>query len=143
MFLALQFDSSQTWIARRLASYLSGELHTKITIDRVSIQFVQSVNLEGVYIEDQQQDTLLYAKKISLTFKDLSTEKRILAIDKLSLDNTFFRLVHYKGKEHDNLYFLLSYFSSPTPVVSDTSLVPPETEYFFTVLEKCTVQKFE
>ncbi|MBP6401750.1 MAG: hypothetical protein KA492_04410, partial [Bacteroidia bacterium] len=108
MFLALQFDSSQTWIARRLASYLSGELHTKITIDRVSIQFVQSVNLEGVYIEDQQQDTLLYAKKISLTFKDLSTEKRILAIDKLSLDNTFFRLVHYKGKEHDNLYFLLS-----------------------------------
>lgn len=124
MFLALQFDSSQTWIARRLASYLSGELHTKITIDRVSIQFVQSVNLEGVYIEDQQQDTLLYAKKISLTFKDLSTEKRILAIDKLSLDNTFFRLVHYKGKEHDNLYFLLSYFSSPTPVVSDTSLVP-------------------
>lgn len=120
--MALQFDSSQTWIANRLASYLSSELNTKITIDRVSIQFIQSINLEGVYVEDQHQDTLIYAGRISITLKDLSTEKKVLAINKLSLEHTLFRLVHYKGEAHDNLHFLTDYFSSSSP--ADTTAKP-------------------
>lgn len=99
-------------------------MNTRITIDRVSVQFIQSVNLEGVFIADQHNDTLIYAKRIGVSLKDLSTEKKILAVDKLTLDNTYFRLVHYKGEPHDNLYFLLDYFSSGAPSVSDTSAAP-------------------
>ncbi|HRH65984.1 MAG TPA: hypothetical protein PLU53_06790, partial [Bacteroidia bacterium] len=116
----MQFDSSQTWLANRLAAYLSGQLNTRISIERVSIQFVQSVHLKGVYIEDQHKDTLLYAQSLSVSLNDLSTEKKVLAINKLTLEDAHFRLVHYKGEVHDNLYFLLDYFSSPT-TVADTS----------------------
>lgn len=63
-------------------------------------------------MEDLHHDTLLYSEEISVGIKDLSTAARRLSIGTLRLSRTDFNLMEYRGEEHDNLYFLLDYFSS-------------------------------
>lgn len=112
LFGAFQFDGFQSWLARRAASWLSGQLGTTVSIDRVSIRLITSVRLQGVYVEDLQHDTLLYSEEISVGIRDLSTATRKLAVGTLRLTNTHFNLLQYRGEEHDNLHFLLDYFAS-------------------------------
>ena len=110
-------------MGRRVTAYLSDELNTRVNVERVSIQFVRSVVLKGLYIEDKQGDTLLYAGELSIAINDISTKDQSLKLGRVILRNGQFNLVHYKGEEHDNLYFLTEYLASePT---ADTSQSAP------------------
>lgn len=112
LFLLIQTDGFQTWLARRLTAYISSETNSKITVGRVSLRFFSSAVLHEVYVEDQQKDTLFWFDELAVAIDDISTEKRQLDIRKLTLEDGYFQLLHTKGKPHDNLYFLLDYFSS-------------------------------
>ena len=54
----------QTFLAQQVASYLSGEFQTEVSIDKVDIVFFDLVDIEGVYVEDKIKDTLLYSEAI-------------------------------------------------------------------------------
>ena len=57
----------QNFLVRIVAGHLSKELHTKVTISHVDFGLFNTMNLKGVYIEDQiKNDTLLYAGKIKV-----------------------------------------------------------------------------
>lgn len=120
--MAVQTSGFQTWLAQRLTSYLSDELNARISIEKVSIRFVSSVVLKGVFVEDQRRDTLLYADEISVSLNDLSTKNKTLGVNKATLRSGYFRLVQYKGELHDNMHFLLDYFSAGD--TADTMAVP-------------------
>ena len=64
--IAINSPDCQTWLARKAASYLSSELGTRVQIDKLKLQFVKSVELEGFFIEGSQHDTLLYGKSITV-----------------------------------------------------------------------------
>ena len=112
VILTLQVDSVQTFLARRVAAYLSSELKTTIQIKGLSFRLVKSVVLKGVLIEDLKHDTLLYAEELNVGITSLSTKNRILKINTLKLVNATFNLNRYSGEQHDNLFFLTEYFSS-------------------------------
>jgi hypothetical protein len=122
LFLAVQTDGFQTWLANRLTAYLSAETNSKITVGRVSIRFFTSASLREVYVESPAKDTLFYFDEIGVRIDDISTKDKRLAIGKLTLTNGFFNLINQKGQEHDNLYFLTSYFSSGD--TTDTTASP-------------------
>jgi hypothetical protein len=123
LFVSIQFESVQTFFAKRLTAYLSDELNTKVSIDRVSIRLIKSVVLKGLYIEDLHGDTLLYAGDLDVSIKDITTKKKFLEISKLTLSDAKFHLRHYSGDKHDNLYFLTDYFSSGDTTKSGTPWV--------------------
>ncbi len=112
MFFSLQIDAVQTFVTKRLASYLSDELKAKVSIDHISIRFVRSIVLKGFYLEDRHGDTLVYTEELSLLINDISTSKKKLDLAAIVLKNGQFNLVQYKGEEHDNLHFISEYFSS-------------------------------
>ena len=78
----------------------------------ISLRFFSSAVLHEVYVEDQQQDTLFWFDELAVAIDDISTENRRIDIGKLTLEDGYFQLLHKKGSPHDNLYFLLDYFSS-------------------------------
>jgi len=56
---SLQTTTMQTWIAKLLTKYAGSKWGTEISIDQVSVDLWARLNVKGLYVEDQQQDTLL------------------------------------------------------------------------------------
>lgn len=110
--IAVNSEECQTWLAHKAASYLSAELGTKVEIEKVKLHFVKSADLEGVFIEDLKQDTLLYSKAISVTFDNFDYNKQTLKISEVKLKDTKVSIVKHKGDEDFNFQHLVNYFSS-------------------------------
>jgi len=117
----IQFSFFQTWLAGHLTKYLSEELQTTIRVDKVHINFLSGFTLTGVYVEDQHKDTLLFANSIGFTVRNFSSANRKLTVKKINLNTATFHLNQYAGEEHDNLFFLLNYFSGADSTMDSTS----------------------
>jgi hypothetical protein len=61
LWFALKIPAVQNFVAQKVVTRLSQELKTKVTVKRVNFSLFNFMNIEGLYIEDLQKDTLLYA----------------------------------------------------------------------------------
>ena len=62
----LSLPAVQTRLAQEATTRLNAELGTDIRIDRLKIvPLTLKTHLKGIYIEDHQEDTLVYMKKLS------------------------------------------------------------------------------
>lgn len=73
----LQIDSLQTSLVERAATFASEKLGTRVEIDRLSIHFFNRVVIEGFYVEDFDQDTLLYAARAEVGIAGLSASNGV------------------------------------------------------------------
>ena len=105
--------SIQTWVAQRAASYLSSQLNTNIKLNGLDVVFFKTIVLEGLLIEDQKNDTLLYTDRLAINIGPLVLEKNKLTINSINIRKPVFHLKTYKNEKNSNLEFLLDYFSSP------------------------------
>lgn len=111
LWAALQLSSVQTFIAQKASTYLSKELQNEIKINRLSIDFFNSVRLHDVYVSDQRSETLVSLQEGSLSFGVLSLKENYLSID-IKLIKPVFNLYRNKEDSTFNHQFLLDYFSS-------------------------------
>ncbi len=117
----LQMHSVQTWLGKKLSVYLSKELKTKITIDAVKINFFKTVHIEGVYVEDQHQDTLIYGTKLACEIALLSFKEKKLELDLTHLNGITVKLQQYKGEKGLNFNFIADYFATAPEAKKDTT----------------------
>ncbi|WP_423147643.1 translocation/assembly module TamB domain-containing protein [Rubrolithibacter danxiaensis] len=110
----MQFKTVQTHLAKKAAKYLSKELHTRIDLEGIYIKPFKSLVLEGLYVQDLQKDTLLYAPKLTVDIGYFSLDERKITINTLQLDSSMFYLKDYKDKT-TNLQFIINYFDTGTP----------------------------
>lgn len=106
----LQTDWGQNWLARQVTGKLSKDLQTKISIRHVSIGFFNRLNLEGVYVEDQKHDTLLYAGAVKVRITDWFFFKDKADLKYIGLEDAAIRL--NRTDSVWNYGFLSSYFAS-------------------------------
>ncbi|MFZ6052252.1 translocation/assembly module TamB domain-containing protein [Halocola ammonii] len=118
LFLLVQTSPVQTWLAQRAASYLSDELNTKIEIDKVDLDLFTKINLENVYLEDQQGDTLAQFDRLSVDGIKFNREKKFIRASEILLNNPNFYIKIRNGDTLTNVQFLSDYFKSSQ---SDTS----------------------
>jgi hypothetical protein len=111
-YIAINNPKSQTWMAQRVAAYLSGELKAKITIRAVSIEFFKKVDLQGIYMEDQHGDTLLYADKLIVDVHRFDYDNKYLSLSNIRLSDSKIKLKKYRGEHGLSYRFLQDYFQS-------------------------------
>lgn len=112
LMLSLQLEPVQNFISKRVVSYLSKELNTKIALKRIYFKPFQSLVLEGFELYDTKGDTILIAEKLNATVNlNQYWDQNKIVINKLSLENTTAYYQVYK--DSSNIKFLLNYFSSP------------------------------
>jgi hypothetical protein len=87
--LFLQNNKIQTYLAKELAVILSENLHAKITLEAVTLTFINRLQLKNLYIEDQQGDTLLFAGKIRATLRNYNSSKKEIVISHLTLEDSY------------------------------------------------------
>jgi len=102
----------QTFAAQQVASYLSNQLGTEITIDKVDIAFVDLIDLEGIYVEDKVNDTLLYAQKIRVDIGTYDLSQSMIGIETVELNNATVNIVKYQGDSTLNFQHFVDYFAS-------------------------------
>ena len=74
---------------QKITTYLSDELNTEVTIDRIDIDFFDKLVMEGFILKDLKGDTLLYAGNLKAGFNTnlISLLRGRLQITSLYLEN--------------------------------------------------------
>ncbi len=102
----------QTWAAQTVASYLSSEWETEVSIDKVDIIFFDAVELEGIYVEDKIKDTLLYSDIIHIDIADWSLKESFVDISQAQISNAYINIKKYEGDSTLNFSHITDYFAS-------------------------------
>lgn len=66
LILVIRIPAVQNKITQRAVFFLENKIGTKVRLEHIFISFPKKIVLEGLYLEDQSQDTLLYAGELSL-----------------------------------------------------------------------------
>ncbi|MES2827247.1 MAG: translocation/assembly module TamB domain-containing protein [Bacteroidota bacterium] len=106
-------------MAKKVASYLSKELHTTISLKGVYIKPFKSVVFEELIVLDLQKDTLLSTPEFLVDLNNFSLKQRIIDVNTVQINNGSFFLKSYKDRS-TNLDFIINYFSSGSPKVKTT-----------------------
>lgn len=109
----LRSRSVQTYLGGRAGDYLGKELGCTIRIKALEFDFFSNLRLEGVYISDQQGDSMISAGAIIARLKKFDNANRYIAFSSTELINTLVRLGHYKGVPGTNIDFLVDYINGP------------------------------
>ena len=138
VLMLFQYKPVQTWAAKKATVYLSKELNTKVDIKSLYIKPFSSVVLEGLYILDKQQDTLLSTPKLSVELSGFSIfnsiKKKKIDFASIQLDNGAFYLKKQKDST-TNLKFVIDYFNS-----GDTTKT--KSKPWTLTFEKITINNF-
>ncbi len=121
VWTAIQFPSVQNGLIHKVTKELSKTLDTKVSIGKVDIDFFKTVSLEGIYIEDKQQDTLLYAKELKVDIGFFSLFQQAIYLDDVSLEKAKLRLSRSKVDSVFNYNFILDAFASSPDTEQDTN----------------------
>jgi hypothetical protein len=120
LYLALQSPQFQTWAAKKATTYLSNELGVQIKIEKLKISLIKNITLQGVFMSDQHNDTLLYGKSITVNVSGFNYNKHQLNLDEVELSNLKIKLLRYKNEADFNYQFLVNYFSFKDSTKIDT-----------------------
>lgn len=110
----------QNFIRKKAVSYLENKLHTTVRIDKIAIGLPKKVVLEGIYIEDQHKDTLLYGGsiKVDIALLDIIFNGDI-TINQLQLKDITAKVKRELPDTSYNFQFIIDAFSSEEPSVKD------------------------
>ncbi len=108
----------QNYLARKGAEYLSKRLKTKVTVAHIRIDFLNHILIQGLYIEDQKHDTLLYAGEAQVRITDWFIFKDRPTLHYLGLENAYAHLYRTPESKIWNYAFIEDAFSTNT---KDTS----------------------
>ncbi len=112
-YCLFQTTSFQTWITQRIAVILSDEIKTKVAIGHVDIEFIKTIVLDDVYIEDLRQDTFLYVKRLKVDIANFDYKKQELYISDISLTTSTVNLEKHKEDKRWNYKLLIDALSGP------------------------------
>lgn len=84
--IAIQVPFVQNAIVQRVVDFAETKIGTPVSLDRISIGFPKRVVLQGLFVEDQQRDTLLYAGEISVDADMLALLSRRIQLNNVTLE---------------------------------------------------------
>jgi hypothetical protein len=102
----------QNFVAQKAVNYLSEKLGTKVSLKHVRIDLLNAATLEGLYIEDRNKDTLLYAGEAKLKITDWFFLKDKPVISYVGLKDAYVRLHRPRTSDQWNYQFVIDAFAS-------------------------------
>ncbi|MCZ2276709.1 MAG: translocation/assembly module TamB domain-containing protein [Bacteroidia bacterium] len=111
LFTALRLPIIQKKLVHAVAAYLSKELNTEISINSFRFEPFDKIVIRGIYVADQDNDTLLFARTVKLNFASLNRSTNFLRIRTIEITDAVTHLVRYEGSGEMNFDFIRDYFA--------------------------------
>lgn len=78
--LLLSVDSIQNYVVDRATAVISEKLETEVSIGRIDLDLFSRVRVQDFYVEDYEQDTLLYVREAKALFTSFNIKRTGLCI---------------------------------------------------------------
>lgn len=113
VILLVNLTPVQNFIAREATKILAKKLNTTVSLRHIRIDFLNHVVLEGLYIEDQAKDTLLYAGEARVRVSDwFIFRKEVPVIRFVGLKDAYANLYRTRTSDAWNYQFVVDAFDS-------------------------------
>ncbi|MEO5684916.1 MAG: hypothetical protein ABIQ88_19895 [Chitinophagaceae bacterium] len=109
--LLVQTSLVQDWLAGQASARLSRGLGTRVSVKHVNFSFFSKMQMEGVYVEDLNKDTLLYAGKLKVNINDWFFLRDKAVLQYIGLEDAIINL--HRTDSIWNYQFIVDYFSKP------------------------------
>lgn len=120
VFILIQVPAVQNFAKNKAVAYLQDKLHTKVQINKLTIDFPKQIVLKGVYFEDQQKDTLLAGDELRVDIALLKLIKSEVVVDYVELDGITAN-IYRKGKDTIfNYQYIIDAFADTTATATPT-----------------------
>ncbi len=119
LFLLFSIPAVQKRAADFALEKVQPIIDTRVSLDGIRIRLFNRVQLNGLYVEDQQQDTLLYAGSIITRILPWNLLSNRVAVQKLSLEDFTARAHRASPEEPFNFQFIIDSFAKE----EDTTVV--------------------
>ncbi len=93
IWVVIQQPKIQNWLVHKVSAQLTKKIGTTVNVESIKIDFLNHLNIEGVFIQDQKKDTLLYAGNLQFKITDwffIKKEKPVISY--LKLKDTYINL---------------------------------------------------
>ena len=90
--LLLSMPSMQNRAVRWATDFASEKLGTTVSIDHITVGMLNHIKVRGLYVEDLDGDTLLYARSVTAQLGPLATMSEQLTINSGRAENVVFYL---------------------------------------------------
>jgi hypothetical protein len=109
LWLAIQTTPVQNMLVKYSAKKLSAALGTTVEVKHVKFSFLNSADIEGVFVGDKRKDTLLYAGQLKVRITDWFIFKDKADLKFIALEDAVIKL--HRTDSIWNYQFLVDYFS--------------------------------
>ncbi|PIB36087.1 hypothetical protein BFP72_12125 [Reichenbachiella sp. 5M10] len=128
MILLIRSAWGQDLIVGKVLDFVSEKTETRVSLDRLFITFSGHVYVEGLYVEDQVQDTLLYSQDLEVSMALLPILlDRTVDVDKVKWSGLTARVSRPESGPY-NFDFLKEAFASEDTVVEESTNRPYQFE---------------
>ncbi|MTI20909.1 translocation/assembly module TamB, partial [Fulvivirga sp. RKSG066] len=145
----LRFPAVQDYITTKAVNFYQQKVNTEAAVDRLFVDFPSNITVEGLYLEDQQQDTLVYCKYLSVQTDLWALLDNTLRLSEIEIDGLVGNIHRGKSSDEFNFQYIADAFSSQQSTsdssaafdfsIGDISLKNTQATYF----DKLTGVDFE
>ncbi len=112
LVIAIRIPSVQNWAVGKATAMLSETLQTQVSIGGVYINFFKTANLEDIYVEDRQGDTLLFAHELKADIGIFNLFGSEIFLNSASLEGAVVDLHRYQADSVFNYQFIIDAFDA-------------------------------
>ena len=122
VYIAFRTPPVQRYVTGLIGEQASKQLNTKVTLEGIDIDWFNGIELAGVYVEDQQQDTLLYVGLLGAYIEPSALLNKTASIRLIEVRDTYANVYQPEGDTALNFAFIPEAFAS-----EDTTTTPEDT----------------
>jgi translocation and assembly module TamB len=119
--VAIQIPWVQNKIKQEAISFLEDKIGTRVELEHFSLAFPKKIVLTGFYMEDQAQDTLLYAGRLGIDTDLWALTDNIIELNKIELENFTSRIKRTEKDSAFNFDYIIKAFVTDTAQADTTS----------------------
>ncbi len=120
--LLIRLPSVQQKITQRAVQFLKGKIGTEVRLKRAFIGFPKKIIIEGLYLEDQTADTLLYVGELSIDADFWALTKNRIELNTIRLTQCTGNVKRAANDSAFNFSYIIDAFAdSTTSAEADTT----------------------
>ncbi|RAW01790.1 translocation/assembly module TamB domain-containing protein [Pseudochryseolinea flava] len=118
--LAIQIPSVQNKIVQKAVTFLKDKIGTEVRLAHISISFPKTIVLDGLYLEDQSKDTLLYVGELSVNTDLWALTQKRIQLNDVTFDTLAGFVNRNKRDSSFNFDYIVKAFADTTAVQEPT-----------------------